>query len=102
MPTGRDSDNSKPSPEKERPTVYNDRDKELSIGYSKQEKLALVPKPTDPAIILLFWPTSIVGIADPTGPMNQAVFGLIMFGGNFLLYGAFGAIAGIAADRLRR
>jgi hypothetical protein len=62
----------------------------------------LILKPTDPAIILLFWPTSIVGIADPTGPMNQAVFGLIMFGGNFLLYGAFGAIAGIAADRLRR
>jgi len=59
-------------------------------------------KPTNPAIILLLWPTSIVGLADPTGPLDKVVFGLAMFGGNFLLDGAIGAIAGAAADRLHR
>lgn len=40
--------------------------------------------------------------SDPTGLFDKMVFTLVMFGGNFLLYGAIGAIAGAAADRLHR
>jgi hypothetical protein len=63
--------------------------------------LITVLNPSSPEIILVLWPASIVGLADPKGLFDQAVFGLFMFGGNFLLYGAFGAIAGLAADRLQ-
>ena len=61
-----------------------------------------IVQPTNPAVILLLWPTSIVGLADPKGLLDQAIFGIFMFGGNFLLYGVLGAVAGIAADRLHR
>jgi hypothetical protein len=71
------------------------------IGFVAAVSIAII-KPTNPAIILFLWPTAIVGLADPKGLLDQAVFGLFMFGGNFLLYGAFGAVAGIAADRLQR
>jgi hypothetical protein len=67
------------------------------IGLVAAITIAIV-RPTNPAIILLLWPTSIVGLADPTGLVDKLVFGLVMFGGNFLLYGAFGAVAGAAAD----
>ena len=68
--------------------------------------LITILKPSDPGIILLLWPTSIVGLANPRGLLDQAVFGLFMFGGNFLLYGAFGAVGGLpltgsAVDGLR-
>jgi len=49
---------------------------------------------------LIFWPLAIVGLANPTSLLDKTVFAVVMFGGNFLLYGAFGAIAGAAADRL--
>lgn len=62
----------------------------------------IVVRPRNPAVILLFWPTSIVGLADPTRLVDKALIGLFMFGGNFLLYGVFGAVAGFAADRLQR
>ncbi len=71
------------------------------IGLLAAISLAVV-KPNNPAIILLFWPTAIVGLADPKGLLDQAVLGIFMFGGNFLLYGALGAAAGVAADRLKR
>jgi len=61
--------------------------------------IVAIVRPTNPAITLLLWPISIVGLADPTGFVNKFVFGLVMFGGNFLVYGAFGAIAGAATDR---
>jgi hypothetical protein len=66
--------------------------------------VAIIIAGTRPAspIALLFWPTAILGLADPTGLLDKTVFGLVMFGGNFLLYGAIGAIAGAAADRLHR
>jgi hypothetical protein len=68
------------------------------IGLAVAVVLAVV-RPTNPAITLLLWPTSIVGIADPRGFADKLLFGLVMFGGNFLLYGVFGAVAGLAADR---
>jgi hypothetical protein len=61
-----------------------------------------IVRPTNPAITLILWPTSIVGLADPTGLLDKLVSGLVMFGGNFLLYGVFGAVAGAATDRHRQ
>ena len=71
------------------------------VGLLVAIALAIL-KPSNPGIIVILWPASIVGLADPRGLLDQALFGLFMFGGNFLLYGAFGAIAGLAADRLQR
>ena len=70
------------------------------IGFG----VAFIIASTRPAspIALLFWPSAILGLADPTGLLDKAVFAIVMFGGNFLLYGAIGAIAGFAADRMRR
>ena len=59
--------------------------------------LLVVIRPANPIIIVSLCPTSIVGLADPKAPLEKAVIGSIIFGGNFLLYGAFGAIAGLAA-----
>jgi hypothetical protein len=59
-------------------------------------------KPTHPAIVLFLWPTAILGLANPTRFLDQLVAAILIFGGNFLLYGAFGAVAGIAAGRLQR
>jgi len=72
-----------------------------SVGLLVAITLAVF-KPSNPEIIVILWPASIVGLADPKGLLDQVLFGLFMFGGNFLLYGAFGAVAGLAADRLRR
>jgi len=63
--------------------------------------LIAILRPANPIIILLFWPTSIVGLADPTGFVDQALTAVVEFGGNFVLYGAFGAAAGAASDRIQ-
>jgi hypothetical protein len=52
--------------------------------------------------IVLFCPTAIVGLADPKGPLETVAVALIIFGENFPLYGAFGAIAGFAAGQSDR
>ncbi len=59
-------------------------------------------RPANPEIILLFWPPAIAGIADPTGFFDKLLTAAVMFGGNFVLYGLLGAVAGVAADRLHR
>ena len=56
-------------------------------------------RPDNPALVLCLWPSSIVGLADPSGLRNQIIFGVFMFGGQFLLYGVLGLVAGFAADR---
>jgi hypothetical protein len=53
-------------------------------------------------ILILLWPPSIVGLADPTRIVDQILMGTVEFGGNFVLYGAFGGIAGLAVDHLHR
>jgi len=70
------------------------------IGFG----VALIIAGTRPAspLVFLLWPLAILGLADPSGLLDKTVFGFVMFGRNFLLYGAFGAIAGAAADRLHR
>ena len=60
--------------------------------------LVLVTRPTNPVLILCLCPSSIVGLGDPRTFLDKLVAGTIIFGGNFLLYGAIGAIAGKAAD----
>jgi uncharacterized membrane protein len=59
--------------------------------------LLFVIRPANPIIIVSLCPTAIVGLADPKSPLEKLVCGSIICGGNFLLYGAFGAIAGLAA-----
>jgi hypothetical protein len=44
-----------------------------------------------PNVLLVLWPSSIAGIADPSNPMDKFIVGLFEFGGNFLLYGTIGA-----------
>ena len=44
-------------------------------------------RPTSLLIILLFWPFSIVGIADPRTLGDKVFFYVFAFGGNFLFYG---------------
>jgi hypothetical protein len=58
--------------------------------------------PIDPTITLLLCPASVAGLAEPKGLLDKAVLLLIIFGGNFALYGAIGAIAGfVARDHIR-
>lgn len=55
-----------------------------------------------PAVLLTLWPTSIVGMAN-TEPfkltMAELLILTVMYGGNFLLYGVVGAIAGYLTRR---
>ncbi len=59
--------------------------------------LVLVIRPASPILVLALCPFSIVGLADPRTILDNVIAAAIIFGGNFLLYGAFGAIAGRAA-----
>jgi hypothetical protein len=47
-----------------------------------------------PSVVMTLWPASVIGIVDPTDTSSQIVFGLIEFGGNFLLYGVVGVFFG--------
>jgi hypothetical protein len=44
-----------------------------------------------PAIAIVLWPTSILGLVDPVAFTDQIITGLFTFGGKFLLYGLVGA-----------
>lgn len=41
-------------------------------------------------IAIALWPTSILGLVDPTNLRDQIITGVFTFGGNFLLYGLLG------------
>jgi hypothetical protein len=43
-----------------------------------------------PALAMVLWPTSILGLVDPDTLSGQIVTGCFTFGGNFLLYGLIG------------
>jgi hypothetical protein len=49
-------------------------------------------------ILLLLWPPSIVGLADPSSPSDKIIFGVIEFGGNFIIYGVIGLFMGMVAE----
>ena len=58
-----------------------------------------------PRLLMTLWPSSIIGIADPTEFWSRVLFGVIEFGGNFLLYGSLGTVLGfcvLAANSRRR
>jgi hypothetical protein len=54
--------------------------------------------PSDPTITLILCPTSIAGLAEPKDRLGMAVLYLIIFGGNFLLYGTVGAVASFIGE----
>jgi hypothetical protein len=52
-----------------------------------------------PIVILLLWPSSIVGIADPSTVSDKFLVALFEFGGNLILYGAIGTLIGLSYRR---
>jgi hypothetical protein len=48
-----------------------------------------------PTVLLMLWPTSIAGIADPSDLSDKFIVALFEFGGNFVLYETIGALAGM-------
>jgi hypothetical protein len=52
-----------------------------------------------PTVLLVLWPSSIAGIADPSSVFDKVIVAAFEFGGNFLLYGIIGALIGIGFRR---
>lgn len=50
----------------------------------------------NPKLLLTLWPSSIIGLADPSTLSDKILIGLIELGGNFLLYGIIGSGLGFA------
>jgi hypothetical protein len=48
-----------------------------------------------PTVLLILWPSSIAGIADPSSVSDKIMVAAFEFGGNFLLYGVIGALIGV-------
>ena len=51
-------------------------------------------------IAIALWPTSILGLVDPTNLRDQIITGVFTFGGNFLLYGLLGLLVRYLGGRL--
>ena len=52
------------------------------------------------AVAIALWPTSILGLVDPTNLRDQIITGLFTYGGNFLLYGLLGLLVRYVGSRL--
>ena len=52
------------------------------------------------AVAIALWPTSILGLVDPTNLKDQIITGVFTFGGNFLLYGVLGLLVRYLGGRL--
>jgi uncharacterized membrane protein HdeD (DUF308 family) len=52
-----------------------------------------------PKILLVLWPSSIAGIADPSTLSDKLLVALFEFGGNFILYGVVGTLVGLCFPR---
>jgi hypothetical protein len=48
-----------------------------------------------PGVLLVLWPSSIAGIADPSTPLDKIIIATLEIGGNFLLYGIIGMLIGL-------
>ena len=46
-------------------------------------------------VLLMLWPSSIAGLADPSTLSDKIMVALVEFGGNFILYGAMGTLVGL-------
>jgi hypothetical protein len=51
----------------------------------------------NPYILLLLWPPSSLGLADPSSPSDKIILGVVEFGGNFIIYGVIGIFLGMVA-----
>jgi hypothetical protein len=47
-------------------------------------------------LLLTLWPSSIVGLADPTTLSDKILIAVVEFSGNFLWYGFVGTVIGFA------
>jgi hypothetical protein len=52
----------------------------------------------NPYILILLWPPSFVGLVDPTSPSDKIIFGVVEFGGNFIIYGVIGLFVAMVAE----
>jgi hypothetical protein len=52
-----------------------------------------------PTVLLILWPASIAGLADPSTIWNKIFILAFEFGGNFILYGAIGTLVGLCFPR---
>jgi predicted cobalt transporter CbtA len=52
-----------------------------------------------PTLLLVLWPASIAGIADPSTLSDKILVALFEFGGNFVLYGVIGMLVGLCFRR---
>lgn len=52
-----------------------------------------------PTVILVLWPSSIAGIADPSTLSDKIIIAVFEFGGNFILYGIIGTLIGLCFPR---
>jgi hypothetical protein len=52
-----------------------------------------------PTVLLVLWPSSIAGIADPSTVWDKIIVATFEFGGNFILYGAVGTLIGLFLPR---
>lgn len=47
-----------------------------------------------PTVLLVLWPPSLVGFANPSTLSGSILVAIVEFGGNFILYGAIGTLIG--------
>ena len=52
----------------------------------------------NPYILLLLWPPSSLGPADPSSPFDKIIVSVVEFGGNFIIYGVIGLFVGMVAE----
>jgi hypothetical protein len=50
-------------------------------------------------LVIALWPTSILGLVDPSNLRDQVITGFFTYGGNFLLYGFLGLLIWRATSR---
>lgn len=52
-----------------------------------------------PSILLVLWPPSLAGLANPSTLSDRILVALFEFGGNFILYGVIGTLIGLCLRR---
>ncbi|PYU42882.1 MAG: hypothetical protein DMG56_05960 [Acidobacteria bacterium] len=65
----------------------------LALGFMAPYRLV------SQRILLVLWPFSIIGLADPSEFSHKIIFAAVEFGGNFILYGAIGTLIGLCFRR---
>jgi hypothetical protein len=71
-----------------------------AVGILIALALAVIASHRDvnPYILLLLWPPSSLGSADLSSPSDKIIFGVVEFGGNFIIYGVIGIFLGMVAE----